>query len=70
MFCYFLHKQKEFVALKSADQLSKTNLLLGNIKNSKKLSVRKNNFQQLEFFNNNTQQGFEGSSYLDFLLDP
>jgi len=71
MFWYFYLKQKELMALTSTDLLPTTHLLLSNYENSKKLLVRKNNEQELEFKNNDTHQDyFIGRSYLDFILDP
>ena len=56
---------------KSTDLLPTTNLLLSNWLDSKNMSVKKNNLQELEFYNNDTRQEcINGISYLDFILDP
>ena len=51
--------------------LPETNLILGNWENSKKLSVTKNNKQELELKNNDkTLEYYQGISYCDFILNP
>ena len=71
MFCYFYLKQKELIPVKSNNLLPTANLLLSNIRDSKKMLVRKNNELELEFYNNDTsQESFDCLSYLDFILDP
>jgi len=61
-------KQKQLQPDKLGNLLLGTNLNLGNYDNSKKLSVSKNNKQELEFYNN-TQIDYWGLSYCDFILD-
>lgn len=59
------------MTLKPINLLPTTDLLLGNWEDSKKLLVRKNYLQELEFINNNeTKNLFNGSCYLDFILNP
>ena len=62
-------KQKQLQPDKLANLLPGTNLILGNYLNSKLFSVSKNNKQELEFYNN-TQNGYDGLSYLNFILNP
>ena len=63
-------KQKQLLQpFKPTDLLPRTNLVLGNYDYSKKLSVTKNNKQDLEFFND-TQGYCDGFCYLDFFLNP
>jgi len=66
---FLIIKQKELHSFKPTDLLLKTKLILGNYFSSKKLSITKNNQQELEF-TNDTKEYCGGLSYLDFVLNP
>jgi len=65
----FLTTKQKHLQLIPTDLLPLTKLILGNWRNSKKLSVTTNYRQELEF-KNKTKNTYDGFSYLDFILNP